>query len=134
MLDAIKLEKSETIGRVLRLDDISVIGTSSQTLAEAALDENRPALAADLVSYFHTEMDIMKHIMNTWIQDTLRYIVEKSGTSEATAVTASTRHDANLAGVSLWRCRTRHHCLKAIEADDHRRSQSLAGTDAAGLF
>ena len=88
-LDAVKLQKSETIGRVLRLDDIDVIGVSSQTLAEESLAENRTDLAADLVRYFHTEMDIMKHIMNTWVQDTMRYIVEKSGTSEAAAVTAS---------------------------------------------
>jgi len=88
-LDQIKLEKSATIGRVLRLDDLAVIGVSSQTLAEEAIAAGRWELAADLVGYYHTEMDIMNNIMNTWIQDTVRYVVLKSGTSAASANTAA---------------------------------------------
>jgi hypothetical protein len=88
-LDHVKLEESETIGRVLRLDDIAVIGISSQTLAEEAITENRRDLAVGLVRYYHTEMDIMNNIMNTWIQDTARYIILKEGASEEAASAAA---------------------------------------------
>lgn len=88
-LDAVKLEKSATIGRVLRLDDIEVLGVSSQTLAEEAIAQGRHELAANLIRYFHEEMRIMHHIMATWLQDITRYIVLKSGTSEAAAEAAS---------------------------------------------
>lgn len=88
-LDHIKLAHSETIGRVLRLDDIDVIGVSSQTLAEEAIAEGRLPLAADLIRYDHTEMRIMHNIMRTWVQDTIRYIVVKSGSSDHPATSAA---------------------------------------------
>ncbi len=88
-LDHIKLEHSQTIGRVLRLDDIETMGVSSQTLAEEAIAEGRRDLAADLVRYFHEEMRIMHHIMSTWLQDIQRFIVLKSGATEAQAESAS---------------------------------------------
>jgi hypothetical protein len=88
-LDLIKLEKSPTIGRVLRLDDISVIGVSSQTLAEEAIAGGRYPLAADLVRYYHAEMDIMNTILRTWIQDTMRFIVLKAGGTEESAQQAA---------------------------------------------
>jgi len=88
-LQHVKLEHSQTIGRVLRLDDIDTMGVSSQTLAEEAINAGDTKLAADLVRYFHTEMDIMNNIMNTWIQDTARYIILKSGADEAAANAAA---------------------------------------------
>jgi hypothetical protein len=75
----LKLEHSAAIGRTLRLDDITTIGTSSQTLAEEAIERGDHAEAERLIDYFLNEMRIMHRIMTTWIQDIIRYIVEKSG-------------------------------------------------------
>lgn len=75
----LKLEHSSAIGRTLRLDDIGTIGTSSQTLAEDAIQRGDYAEAERLIDYFLNEMRIMHRIMTTWIQDIIRYIVEKSG-------------------------------------------------------
>jgi hypothetical protein len=121
-LGHIKLDKSETIGRVLRLDDIETIGVSSQTLAEEAVAEGRYDLAAKLVRYYHTEMDIMNTIMRTWIEDTIRYIVLKAGTDEVPALTAAK-------GImrAFWAYpfgeAERERCLQALEArrDDDAR-------------
>jgi hypothetical protein len=89
-LQHVRLTHSETIGRVLRLDDIETIGISSQTLAEEAIAEGNTLLALSLVRYYHTEMRIMHNIMRTWIQDTVRYIVLKSGTEDHAATRAAT--------------------------------------------
>jgi hypothetical protein len=88
-LHHIKIARSETIGRVLRLDDIETIGVSSHTLAEEAIAEGQPTLALNLVRYYHTEMRIMHNIMRTWIQDTIRFIVVKSGSEDHPATTAA---------------------------------------------
>jgi hypothetical protein len=88
-LQHVKLEKSATIGRVLRLDDIETIGVSSQTLAEEAIAEGQLDLATALVRYYYEEMDIMNTIMRTWIQDTMRYIVLKAGGTEDSAQNAA---------------------------------------------
>lgn len=74
-----KLEHSAAIGRTVRLDDITTIGTSTQTLAEEAIMAGDFAEAERLIDYFLNEMRIMHRIMTTWIQDIIRYMVEKSG-------------------------------------------------------
>ena len=129
-LQHIKVAHSATIGRVLRLDSIETMGVSSQTLAEEALAEGNPALAADLVSYFHNEMLIMHTIMRTWITDTIRYIVEKSGAEAAPAVTAATGimrvYEKYPFGVT-----EREHTLKAIAAGD--TSEALLWLDRMRL-
>jgi hypothetical protein len=116
-LDHIKLAHSDTIGRVLRLDDIAVIGVSSQTLAEEAIAAGRFPLAADLIRYYHTEMRIMHNIMRTWIQDTTRYIIVKSGTTDHAATTAAAgilhTFDAYPFGEA-----ERDHALNALENGD----------------
>lgn len=89
-LHHVRIARSETIGRVLRLDGIETLGVSSQTLAEEAIAEGEMVLAANLVRYYHTEMRIMHNIMRTWIQDTIRYIVVKSGTADTPAAAAAT--------------------------------------------
>jgi len=89
-LQHVKIARSETIGRVLRLDDIETIGVSSQTLAEEAIGAGDTLLALNLIRYYHTEMRIMHNIMRTWIQDTIRFITEKSGASGAAATQAAT--------------------------------------------
>lgn len=75
----LKYARSEAIGRELRLDDIDTIGTSSQTLAEEAIQAGRDEEAITLINYFLREMQIMHGIMTTWIKDIIRFIVEKSG-------------------------------------------------------
>ncbi|MBZ0287564.1 MAG: hypothetical protein K8I30_08110, partial [Anaerolineae bacterium] len=70
---------SEAIGRELRLDTIDTIGIASQTLAEDAILAGRSEEAVTLVNYFLREMQIMHRIMWTWIEDIIRFILEKSG-------------------------------------------------------
>jgi hypothetical protein len=89
-LHHIKIAHSDTIGRVLRLDSIETLGVSSQTLAEEAIAAGEMVLALNLVRYYHTEMRIMHNIMRTWIQDTIRYIVVKSGSDDHPATAAAT--------------------------------------------
>jgi hypothetical protein len=88
-LHHVRIARSETIGRVLRLDAIETLGVSSQTLASAAIAEGQMALAANLVRYYHSEMCIMHNIMRTWIQDTIHHIVVKSGSADHSATTAA---------------------------------------------
>jgi hypothetical protein len=76
---AIQYAKSDAIGRELRLDDISTIGVSSQTLAEEAIQAGRDEEAVTLINYFLREMQIMHGILTTWIEDIIRYMMEKSG-------------------------------------------------------
>ncbi len=116
-LHKIKLEKSETIGRVLRLDALEVIGVSSQTLAEEALAEAQWGLAGQLVAYYHAEMDIMNTIMRTWIQDTMRYIILKSGTAEVPALSAA-QGIMRVFWVYPFGIAERDNCLTAIEKND----------------
>jgi hypothetical protein len=85
----IKYEKSEVIGRELRLDDIDTIGVSSQTLAEDAIRGGRDEEAVTLVNYFLREMQIMHGIMTTWVKDIIRYIIEKSGSAPGMDAAAS---------------------------------------------
>lgn len=88
-LQHVNIAHSATIGRTLRLDTIETIGVSSQTLAEEAIIEGQAALAAALIRYYHTEMRIMHNIMRTWIQDTIRYIIVKSGSGDNPATIAA---------------------------------------------
>jgi hypothetical protein len=86
---ALKLQHSASIGRTLRLDDIDTIGISTQTLAEEAIHAERDDEARALIDYFLKEMQIMRHIMNTWAQDIIRYLMEKSGADAGNEVSAS---------------------------------------------
>lgn len=116
-LHHVKLLRSETIGRVLRLDDLETIGVSSQTLAEEAIAEGDLAFAAALIGYYHNEMRIMHNIMRTWIQDTIRYIVLKSGAEDVSATHAASAilytFDAYPFGEA-----ERDHAAAALDAGD----------------
>ena len=79
----LRLEHSDAIGRVLRLDDLSTLGVSTQTLAEEAIARGDWEQARSLVDYFYEEMRIMHGILTTWIRDILRYIVEHTGADDA---------------------------------------------------
>ncbi len=83
----LKLEYNENVGRVLRMDDIETLGTTTQTLAEEAIRGGRVDEAIDLADYYHQEMRIMHDIMTTWLTDITRYIVEHEGdTSSGSAI------------------------------------------------
>ena len=72
-----------------RLDDLSTLGVSTQTLAEEAIARGDWEQARSLVDYFYEEMRIMHGILTTWIRDILRYVVEHSGADDAAARAAS---------------------------------------------
>lgn len=116
-LQHVKLQHSATIGRVLRLDDIETIGVSTQTLAEEAIAEGQRKLAADLVGYYHHEMQIMHNIMRTWIQDTIRYVVAKAGADEAAALLAAQGIMRTFAAYPFG-IAERDKCIAALEAAD----------------
>jgi hypothetical protein len=86
----LKLEHSEAIGRVLRLDGLDTLGISTQTLAEEAIERGDREQARALADYFYEEMRIMHGILTTWITDILRYIVEHAGADDPSARAAST--------------------------------------------
>lgn len=109
--------RSETIGRELRLDDISTIGISSQTLAEEAIQAARDEEAVTLINYFLREMQIMHSIMHTWVEDIIRFIIEKSGSQPGM--------DAQSAAGIIRAFKTaelgtapRDRCLEALEKGD----------------
>jgi len=114
---ALNYAYSAAIGRELRLDDIDTIGTSSQTLAEDAMRAGRADEAALLVNYFLREMQIMHGILTTWIQDIIRFIMEKSGAQpgmETAGAAAIVRAFNTIPlGIAL-----RDRCLSALEAGD----------------
>jgi len=51
----LKLEHSEAIGRVLRLDDLDTLGVSTQTLAEQAIDKGDWEQVRALADYFYDD-------------------------------------------------------------------------------
>ena len=110
----LRLEHSDAIGRVLRLDDLSTLGVSTQTLAEDAIAHGDWEQARSLVDYFYEEMRIMHGILTTWIRDILRYIVEHAGADDP-APHRLGRDGAHVGGVPHRPGRTRalprgHRC------------------------
>lgn len=85
----LKLEHNAVLGRLLRTDDLSTLGISTQTLAEEAILAGRTDEAMALVDYFHQEMRIMHGILVTWLTDISRYVIAR-GSREEFAVGAST--------------------------------------------
>ncbi len=75
----IKLEFSQHLGRMLRMDDLETLGISTQTLAEEAIHAGRIGEAVALVDYFHQEMRIIHDILVTWLTDVTRYIIARYG-------------------------------------------------------
>ena len=110
---------SAVIGRELRLDDIDTIGTSSQTLAEEAILAGRNEEAITIINYFLREMQIMHGILSTWIQDIVRYIMEKSGAQPGMDVAGAAAITRVLGTVELG-IAPRDRCLKAIQSGDQQ--------------
>ena len=113
----LKLEHSEAIGRVLRLDDLDTLGVSTQTLAEEAMNQGDWERARALVDYFFEEMRIMHGILATWIKDILRYIVEHAGADDPSARAASIGIARMLEAYPIGQA-SRERCTEAIAAGD----------------
>ena len=73
---------SQILGRRIRQDDLSTLGTSTQTLAENALARGEWELAAELLEYFAVELRIMNDILFTWLSDILDYRVNRAAPIE----------------------------------------------------
>jgi hypothetical protein len=113
----LRLEHSDAIGRFLRLDDLSTLGVSTQTLAEEAIARGDWEQARGLVDYFYEEMRIMHGILTTWIRDILRYVVEHSGVDDAAARAASAGMARMLETYPIGQA-GRERCREAIAAGD----------------
>jgi hypothetical protein len=73
---------SEVLGRPLRQDGLETLGISSQTLAEAAIDEGHWDLALELTEYFAREIAIMNDVLFVWLSDILDYRIARAGATE----------------------------------------------------
>jgi hypothetical protein len=110
---AVNYTYSETLGRALRLDDLETIGISSQTLAEEAIAAGRDEEAITLINYFLREMQIMHRIMTTWVEDIIRFIVERSDVEPPrdTQVASAILRTFNTAEIGIA---PRDRCLEAL--------------------
>ncbi|GAB4550249.1 MAG: hypothetical protein OHK0023_15870 [Anaerolineae bacterium] len=118
------------IGRTLRLDSIETIGISSQTLAEEAIRAGRDDEARTLIAYFLGEMQIMHKIMTTWLQDILRYMIEKSGAQQGmdTSISAAVLRVWNAVPLGIA---PRDRCLEALSAG--KRDEAIDWLDKMRL-
>ena len=85
----LKLEYSATLGKVIRMDDITTIGISSQTMAERAIAEGRHEEAAEVSKYFFQELHMMGGVLITWLRDILQHLLEQ-GQYDQPALAAAT--------------------------------------------
>jgi hypothetical protein len=76
------IRTSEVLGRPLRQDGLATIGVSTQTWIEAAVEEGRWALAAELTDYFAREIAIMNDVLFVWLADILDYRLARTGATE----------------------------------------------------
>ena len=74
---------SPTLGRPLRQDGLGTLGISSQSLAEAALEQGHWDLALELADYFRTEIGRLNEILFIWLTDILDYRLAKAGATES---------------------------------------------------
>jgi hypothetical protein len=74
---------SERIGRTIRQDDVSTLGTSTQTLAEAAMERGDTEAALALTVYFRQEMQTMHNIMITWLEDIITQLLHREGATSS---------------------------------------------------
>jgi len=73
---------SPTLGRPLRQDGMDTLGISTQTLAEAALEQGHWDLALELADYYRSELGRMNEILFIWLTDILDYRLAKAGATE----------------------------------------------------
>jgi hypothetical protein len=82
----LKLEYSDRLGRLLRMDDIETIGRSTYSLVEDAVREEQTEMALQLIPYYLKELQIMHEILMVWAQDIMRYLIRHdTGTENSTA-------------------------------------------------
>lgn len=91
----LKLEYSPAIGKVIRQDDLSTLGVSSQTMAEQAIARGDWDEAATLAEYFMQEIRMMGGVMYTWMECTLGDLLAlretRSAAEAAAAIVATPR-------------------------------------------
>ena len=73
---------SKVLGRRLRQDGLATLGISTQTLAEAAIEEGHWDLAAELVEYFVAEIRTMNEVLFIWLIDIFDYRLARAGATE----------------------------------------------------
>lgn len=79
-----KLAFSKSLGRKIRQDDISVLGISTQTLFELAIEQEDWDHAAELAQYFCDEVEIIGQALYTWIKDILTFRLNELALPEPT--------------------------------------------------
>ena len=105
------------LGRPLRQDGLETLGISSQTLAEAAIEDGHWELALELIEYFAAEISIMNDVLFVWLTDIFDYRLAKAGTTE------SGLGDALLSG---------YRRFEPGRGDLDRARAAIAAKDAAG--
>ena len=78
----LKLEYSENLKRLIRLDDIDTIGVSTYSMLESLISERKADEAIRLAVYYHKELRIMHDILMTWGQDIVRFMVVRDTGTE----------------------------------------------------
>ena len=73
---------SAVLDRPLRQDGLETLGISSQTWAEAAIEEGQWELALELTEYFAREIAIMNDVLFVWLTDILDYRLARAGATE----------------------------------------------------
>lgn len=79
----LKLEHTPNVGRVMRLDDIDTIGTSTYAMLEDAFKAGRTDEALALSEYYLKELRIMHDILMTWAQDIIRFTIARDTAADA---------------------------------------------------
>lgn len=71
----------ETLGRRIRLDDITTLGISTQTMTEQFLSDGAWEIAADLAEYHLDEMTRINDALYTWLGVILSFRHERAGST-----------------------------------------------------
>lgn len=75
-----KLEKSETLDREIRKDDLSELGVPTWTLIEQAIKAGKQKEARELLDYmFNHEVKFMHDLYTDWVWGLLTYIADHFG-------------------------------------------------------
>jgi hypothetical protein len=82
------IEQSELLGRGIRTDDISSLGTSSLTLFDEAASAGETAAAEELLDYFWQEMLRVGEALFQWMNEIFKYRIERDLKSSAGSVPA----------------------------------------------
>lgn len=77
-----RLEWSDKLNRVIRQDDLPLIGISTHTLIERAVSASEFQAASELADYYWAEMDIIGQALYTWIDDIVMFHQRRAGLGE----------------------------------------------------